>query len=81
MFLDTEGAEADHIQYAYSSLKPVRDNIYPNILAPPSVMTTPVDDNRDFVKQYNITMRVKKPKPSYSLQTASLILAFDYGLN
>ena len=71
----------DQVQYDYSSLKPIRDNLQ-NQMSPPSFQAIPLDLDRDgIVDQYNVTMRIKKPTTTLQLAQANLILAFDYELN
>jgi len=66
IFLNTENP-SEQVQFDYSSVKPIRDNIQ-NSLAPPTISFLPVDRERDgVVDQFNITMRIKKPLAKLAL--------------
>ena len=65
LFVD-EATDALHT-YEYSTLKSVRDQAQ-NILSPPAVESVGVDrDNDGAMDQWNITMRIKKPSPTFKL--------------
>lgn len=69
------------MQFDYSSLKPLRDNIQ-NSLAPPTLTYTPIDSNKDGIpEQLNFTMRIKKPLPHLAVSQVNLIMAMDYELD
>jgi hypothetical protein len=66
LFVNTK-SPSEQIQFDYSSVKPIRDNIQ-NSLAPPTFSYIPVDKNKDgIIDQYNITMRVRKPSADLAL--------------
>ena len=68
------------VQFDYSSVKPIRDNIQSS-MAPPNIQTIALDNDRDGkIDQLNVTMRLKKPKSSLNLQNFNMIMAFDYEL-
>ena len=75
LFQDESGSL---ITYEYSTLKPVRDQAQ-NLLAPPVIKSVGNDLNNDGIyEQWNITMRVRKPSPTFKLAQANIIAAFDY---
>lgn len=74
-------APQEQSQFAYSSLKPIRDNIQ-NSLAPPTITTVPIDSDKDgLVDSYNITLRIKKPLANLALRELNVLLAFDFEIS
>jgi len=80
VFVNTK-KPTEQIQFDYSSVKPIRDNIQ-NSLTPPTLSYSPVDRNKDgVIDQYNITMRVRKPSADLALQQMHIVMAFDYEIS
>ena len=70
-------APSEQSQFAYSSLKPIRDNIE-NLMASPTITTIPIDSDKDgLVDSFNISMRIKKPLPNLALNQLNVLMAFD----